>query len=498
MLLEAPTSLDPVDADSVYNSLPVGQIFDGLVAVDAGMRVVPALARQWTISRDGRTYVFRLRPGVRFHDGSPLTSDDVVFTFRRCVSKDAQSNIAAAYVDVIEGMADFAAGRRADLPGVTADGPLVVKITLDRPYASFLQVLALDGLRIVPRRLIERIGDQRFDRVPVGTGPFALSSWTADHLSLKANPSYFNGRPHLDGVEIDFLRNGEMDSGVEPFLRGDIDLLEAGSTETLARLEGDPRTRIHRFQELNITFLGLGVTHPPMDDVRIRRAIAHAIDRAAIVRDSLRTRRAATGILPPGLQCYSPEPKVLAYDPSESRRILAQAGHPDGKGLPPIDLVTTSRTGAAARLTEMIRRSLAAVGIQARIVELSWAELNQRIDSHTAAMFKLSWVADLNDPDSFLRSPFESGGTTNFFGFSDPDTDALLKEGEREMNPVTRAHLYREIEQRIIDQAPIVPLYHPVSALATHSHVHGLEPGPLGISVLDLEKVWFSRPGEAR
>lgn len=495
MVMEAPTSLDPVDADSVYNSLPVGQIFDGLVAIDAGMRIVPALARQWTISRDGRVYTFRLRPNVTFHDGSPLTSEDVVFTFRRCVSPGhAQSNIAASYVDVIEGMPDYMAGRRSDLTGVRAEGPLTVRITLERPYASFLQVLALDGLRIVPQRLIERIGNKRFDRAPVGTGPFVFSAWTPDHLSLKASPSYWGGKAHLDGIEIAFLAEGEMDAGVERFLRGEIDLFEAASSEALQRLGGDPHVRIHRFQELNTSFLGLGVKNPPLDDVRVRRAIAHAINVDAIVKDSPRTRRAATGILPPGLQCYSPEPKVLAYDPDESRRLLEQAGHPRGARLPPIELVTITRTGAAARMTESICKDLAAVGLVTRVRELSWTELNERIDSHSAPLFKLSWVADLNDPDSFLRSPFESDGPSNFFGFSDPETDDLLRAGEREMNPMTRARIYRTIEKRILEQAPLIPLYHPVDTLATRGYVHGLEPGPLGISLLDLEKVWFSGP----
>jgi ABC-type transport system substrate-binding protein len=373
-----------------------------------------------------------------------------------------------------------------------------VRITLERPYASFLQVLALDGLRIVPHALIERVGEKGFARAPAGTGPFLLSAWASDHLSLRANSRHWGGRPHLDGVDIGFLPEGDMDSAVDRFLNGEIDLFEASSTETLERLEKDHGSRIHRFQELNVTFLGLGVTHPPLDDVRIRRAIAHAIDAGAIVRDSARTRRAATGILPPGLQCYSPEPKVLAYDPDESRRLLAQAGHPGGRGLLPIELVTISRSGAAARLTESICKDLAAVGIVVRVREVSWSGLNERIDSHTAPLFKLSWVADINDPDSFLRSPFESGGSSNFFGYSDAGTDELLRQGEREMNPLTRARIYRTIEKRVLDQSPLVPLYHQVDALATKSYVHGLEPGPLGISVLDLERVWFSRPGKSR
>jgi ABC-type transport system substrate-binding protein len=149
-------------------------------------------------------------------------------------------------------------------------------------------------------------------------------------------------------------------------------------------------------------------------------------------------------------------------------------------------------------MTESIRRDLAAVGIDVRLRELSWAELNERIDSRTAPMFRLSWVADINDPDSFLRAPFQSGGSTNYFGFSDAATDDLLRQGEREMNPVTRARLYRDAEKRIVDLAPVIPLFHPVSALATRSNVRGVEPGPLGISVLDLENVWFAASKEAR
>ncbi|HKQ62107.1 MAG TPA: ABC transporter substrate-binding protein [Candidatus Polarisedimenticolaceae bacterium] len=490
LVQEVPETLDPLLAGSVYDSLPVNQIFDGLVALDASLNIVPALAESWTISRDGTSYSFHLREGVRFHDGTPLEAEDVAFTLRRLLDpRHAKHSLAFAYLTVVEGAKEFAAGHRADLAGVEVLDPRTLRIRLERPYTSFLEVLSMDGVSVVPRARVERLGEARFAREPVGTGPFRLAGWTSSGLRLEANPDYFRGRPYLDALEISFLGPDERD-GEARFARGQIDLLEL-SRETLAHLARNPGVRVYRSSELGLGFLGLNTRMPPLDQAWLRQAITHAIDRQAIAADAPQTRREATGILPPGMFGYSPDLKGLEYDPGRSRALLAEAGHPGGNGLAPLDLYNPSRSAASLRLLEQVRSDLSAVGIRLELHNISWTEMNQRLDRGSAPAFLLAWIADLSDPDSFLRSLFQADGSGNYFAYRDPGTDALLETGAGLTNPVERARFYRALERRILDEAPLVPLYHSIGLLATRDRVHGLQAGPLGVAKVDFEKVWL-------
>jgi peptide/nickel transport system substrate-binding protein len=493
MVLEAPTCLEPACVDSVYDSLPTSQIFDGLVALDAGLNVVPRLADTWTISRDGRTYTIHLREGVLFHDGSPLTAEDVVFSIKRLLDpRRERKSIASSYLAVIRGAEAYASGRVSRLTGVVALDASQVEIALERPYLSFLEVLAMDDLRIVPRQVVLARGDRAFRSAPVGTGPFRLAEWTRDSLRLVANTSYFAGRPHLDEVVIHFPRADERDAGNARFLRGDIHIVEPTS-DSLPVLAKDPTVEIHRYQELSLSFLGIQTGLPPWTDPRVRRAIAQAIDRKALAQISPATRREAQGILPPGLPGYSPAPKSPPYDPEAAKRLLAEAGFPDGKGLRPLRLYT-AQTGssAVAKSNERVKEDLAKVGIRLEIHEVPWSRLIALIEDSAAPAFQLGWIADLPDPDAFLRTLFEPGGSANYFNFLDDDTAAALERGASETNPIERARIYRELERSILEKAPLIPLFHSTGMIAARRDVRGLKPGPMGIASLDLETVWLA------
>jgi ABC-type transport system substrate-binding protein len=488
--------LDPAGVDSVYDALPVGQIFDGLVSLDPGLNIVPALADTWTISRDGRDYMVHLREGVKFHDGTPLTAADVVYSVKRLlVPERAKKCIAASYLQVIEGAPEFSGGRTDALRGIVAIDPTRVEIRLTRPYLSFLAVLAMDDLRIVPEKAMTAEGEAAFRRAPIGTGPFRFGSWTGEKLQLDANPGYFGGAPYLDRVEILFPRPDEHDGGNARFLHGDTEMVQPTS-DSLPLLADDPTIEIHRFQDLSLRFMGLNTEIPPLNDVRIRRAIATAIDRRSLAALSASMRREAQGILPPGLPSYSPTPKALPFDPDAARRWLAAAGHPGGRGLRPIPMYT-AETGSSevAKSRALLKSDFAAIGIDLEIHVVSWTELNDKIEAHTAPLFQLGWVADLPDPDSFLRTLFEPGGSANYFDFRDDETGQALARGASETNPLERARIYRELERTVLDKAPLVPLFHSMGVIASRRSVHGLKPGPMGIGALSLETVWLDAAG---
>ncbi len=492
LLVEAPHALDPASVDSVYDALPVGQIFDGLVALDPGLNIVPALADTWTISRDGRVYEFHLREGVKFHDGTPLTAADVVFSLRRLLDeRHASESIGASYLKVVEGAPAYSAGRSRELPGVVALDPVRVQLRLTRPYISFLEVLAMDDTRIVPERSFKALGEAAFRRAPIGTGPFRFDSWSETELRLVANHQYFHGEPYLDRIEIQFPRPDEHDGGNARFSRGEIDIVEPTS-DTLSSMLTDPTIEVHRYQDLSLSFMGMNTGVPPLDDARVRRAIAHAIDRESLAALSPSTRRAAQGILPPGLPSYSPAQKALPYDRDAASRLLAEAGYPGGRGLAPLRLFTAPPSSfAGVKSNEQLRADLAAVGITLEVREVTWRELNDRISGHDAQMFQLGWVADLPDPDSFLRTLFEPGGKANYFDFFDADIGRSLERGASETNPLERARSYRNLEKAVLDKAPLVPLFFPIGVIASRRNVHGMKCGPMGIAALELEHVWL-------
>jgi peptide/nickel transport system substrate-binding protein/oligopeptide transport system substrate-binding protein len=496
MVLEAPHVLDPAAVDSVYDALPVGQIFDGLVALDPGLNVTPALADTWTISRDGRTYTFHLRSGVRFHDGTPLVAADVVFSIRRLLDPSREKkSIAASYLQVVEGAPDYSAGRSRELSGLVAVDAQTVRIRLARPYLSFLEVLAMDDLRVVPEHVLAAAGEDGFRKSPIGTGPFRFASRTDASLRLIAYPDYFGGAPHLDEVVIYFPRANESDGGNARFLAGETEIVEP-SSDSLPALLRDPSVELHRYQDLSLAFMGLNTGTKMLADERVRRAIAMAIDRKALAAVAPSNRREAQGILPPGLPGYSPTPKALPYDPDEARRLLAEAGHPNGRGLPPIPFYSAqSTTSATEKSNEILKRDLAAIGLTLDVRATSWSDLIAHIEDSDAPAFQLGWVADLPDPDAFLRTLFEPGGSANYFAFLDRDTAAALERGASETNPLERAKIYRELERAILDKAPLIPLFHSVGMIASRRTVHGFKPGPLGIGSLDLEHVWLTPHG---
>jgi ABC-type transport system substrate-binding protein len=244
---------------------------------------------------------------------------------------------------------------------------------------------------------------------------------------------------------------------------------------------------------MSLSVLGLGTSQPPLDKRWLRQAIGHAINRQGMINESPSVRRAAAGMLPPGLTGYSPESKGLEYDPEASRRLLAQAGYPGGRGLPTVKICNPSMSPSAQRVLERIRADLEAVGIRLEVVDVSWPELGEMLEGRTAPAFLLAWMADRTDPDAFLRALFESKGSANYFGYASDKVDALLDRGADEKNPQLRARIYHELEREILADAPMVPMYHTVGVVALRANVHGLEPTPLGLAKVELEEVWIER-----
>ena len=273
------------------------------------------------------------------------------------------------------------------------------------------------------------------------------------------------------------------------FLAGDLDGLQVRENElsTLLRRREYP---IVRRLELSLEFMGFSVTTPPFDDVRVRRAVAMAVDRHDLAGAVGLGFDVPTGLLPPGMQGFSPESKILPEDLDEARRLLAEAGYGPSHPLR-FTLLTASRTRHAAVRDSVLVNSLRRVNIFPELRNVSWLELNEAVNSRKAAAFELSWIADIPDPDSFLYTLLDTRGYYNIFSYSNARVDSLLERGGDEVNQATRLLLYREAECMILAEVPLVPILNVMTLYAFQPHVRGVEMAPYGICSVPMEKIWF-------
>ena len=496
---EFPHTLDPARAADAYSSEVIAQIYSPLIGMTSDLEPTPQLAESWTISKDGLRYVFRLRPGVHFHTGREVTAQDFAFSLTRVFQEPFLSQgLAANYLDAIAGVAEFTQGKAKEIRGIRALDRYHLEITLSRPYPSLLYAMALDQTSAVPRELLDAGGPHALETNPVGTGPFRFVRLQADQaVALAANEAYFMGRPKLDSLLFIAPPGDVVEAGANALLdgRATLSLLPSNRVE---EFRARPGLAVLRWQDLSLSFIGMNASIPPLDDVRVRRAVAMAIDRQAMLDARPEGKTLAHRILPPGITGYSPTSMVPPRNLATARTLLAQAGYGPANPLPPIALWKSLGSADLRQVDSVMVRSLADAGITVQIRYESWAVLDKAITNRQVPMFGLAWIADIPDPESFLRSLAYSTSASNYFRYDAARVDSLLDAARATLEASARAELYRRAEESIVRDAPFVPLYYTVSFIGMKDNVAGLEMNPLGISTLAMEKLHLTEPKDGR
>jgi len=460
-LLVEPTTMDPARVEDGPTIEVLMHIYEGLVQWDESNKIVPAIAKSWTVSKDGRTYTFYLREDVRFHTGRRVTAQDFVFSINRALSPSTASTVAGTYLNDIEGAAEVLAGKARRARGVRALDDRTLEIRVTRPRAYFLAKLTYPTAYVVDRECVA--SGPRWTEKPVGTGPFKLARW--DHNSLvvlEANPAYYRGRPKLDRIERPIVlrpttrhakyENGELD--VTDVTMGDYD-----------RDRRDPtlRAQMRVFDRPAVFYFALNQrAYAPFRDRRVRQAFAYALDKAALVRLALKgLNLPAHGILPPGIPGHDPNLVGLRYDPAKARALLAEAGYPNGKGLPELTLTFREQMADLRRLAEaaaeMYRRNL---GVEVKLREMEWGVFLQERNRGTLPFYLLRWMADYLDPQNFLSLMLHTGAPENVIGYSNPEFDRLCDQADALMDQQKRLRLYHRAEEIAVQDAPWIPLFY--------------------------------------
>jgi oligopeptide transport system substrate-binding protein len=487
-----PATLDPALISDVYSMSVSEQIFDGLVQFDQTLTITPALAQFWRASRDGLTWTFTLRPGVRFHHGREVTADDVVFSFTRLLDPKLKSGASDLFAG-IKGAREFREGKAHQVAGLVAVDRYTVQITLDEAPAPFVSVLAIGHAKVLPRDVVEQKGE-RFGEEPVGTGPFKfVRRERGREIVLAANPDYFGGPPKLARIVYRIFPGEAIDTMYREFEGGRLE--DSPVPAKFVARRSTPAHQYIRRPMFSVRFYGLNTRVKPLDDRRVRQAIVQSIDRETILQTTFLDRyHPAHGILPPGTLGYNPQLAGLNYAPDRARELLSAAGYPEGHRLPPITIWSSVKTDRLVAEHQALTRYLGAVGIRAEVrYQTDWPTFAGQLGEGRMPMFLYAWYADVPDPDNFLFRLFHSRSPRNFMGYSNPTVDDLLVLARNERELGRRVALYRRAEQLIVEDAAVLPMWHYTYERVFQPYVRSVEVNGLGDPYIPLRKMWLER-----
>ena len=488
-----PATLDPARISDIYSLAVTYQIFDGLVRFDQTLTISPGLAQYWRSSRDGLTWTFTLRKGVKFHHGREVTADDVVFSFTRILDPKTKSGAADLFTG-IKGAHEFMQGRAPTVSGLSAPDRYTVQVVLNEAMTPFVSVLAVGHAKVVPRDLVEQQGDA-FGLHPVGTGPFKFVRWErGKEIVLAANTDSYDGAPRLARLVYRVFPGETSDQICQEFETGN---LEESPVPPQCRAKiSDPRFQYVRRPTFTVRFFGLNTRLKPLTDARVRRAVARALDRETMNQEIFLGRHQfARGILPPGMPGYNPQLQALGYDRARARELLAQAGFPEGRGMLPLAIWSSVKGERIEQELATVKRQLAAVGIPSDVhYETDWPAFSKRLAEGRFGMFVYAWYADVPDPDNFLFKLFHSQSPRNLTGYANPVVDDLLLQARQERDVPRRIEAYRKAEQIIVDEAPVIPVWHYTYERLFQAYVRNVEVSGLGDAYMPLRKMWLDSP----
>ena len=500
------SSLDPAFAKSQSTMWAAHQFYNTLVEIDDSLHIIPSLAKSWDISPDRTIFTFHLRDDVFFHDdvafpegkGRKLTAHDVEYSLSRIIDKETASPGSWIFNRKVHSIRPF-----------KAIDDTTFQLKLLRPYLPILGIISMQYCSIVAKEAVEKYGIN-FRRHPVGTGPFRFITWEEGQaLIMKKNPTYFekdsagNRLPYLDGVNISFydskatefllFRQKQLDfiNDIEASFKDEI-LTKQGTL----RKDWEGKIVLQTNPYLNIEYLGILVDstnelvrNSPMRSKKIRQAINFGFDRRKMVlylRNSLGTP-AESGFVPMGLPSFDTAVvKGYHYDPAKAKRLLAEAGFPDGKGLPPIKLLTIP---IYADMANFIAKQLGESGIPVQVDVVQKSLLLTMTSSSTAAFFRGSWIADYPDAENYLSVFYSKNpAPPNYTRYNSAAFDAAFEKAITEDNDSIRYKLYQQADQIMMNDAPVVPLWYDKVVRLAQTNIIGFKPNALNLLELRYTK----------
>jgi oligopeptide transport system substrate-binding protein len=462
-----PETLDPALGTGLEDLRVIGALFEGLARNDpVTARPIPGLAESWEMSPDGCVYTFHLRENLSWAPGQPITAGDVIYSWLRVLDPRTASEYAGQLFYIKNGEA-YNSGKIQDpsLVGAQALDARTVRVELNHPTAFFLDLCAFQTLAVVPRQVIEKYGEDWMRARPLPTsGPYLLQEWRLNNkIRLVKNPFYWDAA-HTRSAVVDCLPISAPNTALNLYQTGGADVIwdrENIPNELLDVLSRRPD--YHTFPYQGTYFLRCNTTRPPLNDTRVRQALALTIDKRRLVEKVLRGGEpVADHLVPDGTANYQ-QAAGLGYDPALARRLLAQAGYPDGKGFPHCSYLFDAASGGekihekvAVELKEMWSKQL---GIDIELKQMEKQVYQAAQKNRDYDLSRSTWIGDYNDPNTFLDL-FRGDNGNNRTGWKNARYDALMDEANNQVDLTRRAALLREAETILVrEQTPIIPIY---------------------------------------
>ncbi len=487
-----PISLDPAATKETESSVVVASIFDGLVEQQAGKAAInPGLAKRWDVSKNGLTYTFHLKTGVKFHDGTPFNADAVLFSFNR--QKDPKHPGHTTH-DNFEYWKNFDMDKV--LNTINAVNDSTVEFKLYKPDATFLNLLTINFAAIVsPTAVLKYQND--FYKNPVGTGPFKFVSWSDDGtVTCAANEDFMNGRPYVDTLIFKPIPDGHQ-RWLE-LKAGNVTMMSNPGQADLSEIESTQGIKTAKQHGINVGYLAMNMSKKPFTDIRVRQAIVYAINREELVKQVYGPLgRAAKNPIPPVLLGYNEEIRFTPYNPDKSKELLKEAGFPDGfkTKLLTIPIVRDYMPNGKSA-AEFIQKELKNVGIDAEIVTYEWKEVLARRERGEHELAIAGWVGDAPDPHFFFfplldKVNAKSTGSTNAAYYNSEEMHGLIEKGKIVSDPVERSNVYKKACEVFNKDLPWFTIAHSVSIVPMRDHVMDFQLH--SSSVRKFDKVWLKK-----
>jgi ABC-type transport system substrate-binding protein len=455
-------------------------IYDGLVNFEFGStQVKPALAESWTISEDGKTYTFKLRKGVKFHDGTDFNADAVLFSFQRQFKEDHPFHQVGGSWKYWEAM-----GMSDIVESVEKTGPYEVVFKLKQPEAPFLANLAMNFASIVSPAAVQKSRED-YGQNPVGTGPFKFESWQKNqNIVLSRFEDYWGEKPYLEKVIFKAIPDPSV--RLLEFSTGAIHMMDYPNPQDVEVLEKRDDTKILSEPGMNVAYLAMNTEKEPFNKVKVRRAINHAINRDAIIKHVyLDMAIAAKNPIPPTMWGYNEAIEPYEYDVEKAKKLLKEAGVKEGTKT---DLwaipVSRPYNPNGRKMAEVIQADLRKVGLQAEIVSFEWGTYLSKTNQGEHQMALLGWTGDNGDPDNFLFTLLDKTAAKkpaqNIAFYKSDELHEILVKAKRETDREKRAELYKKAQEIIHKDAPWVPIAHGVEVIPMKTFVNGFTQDPTG------------------
>jgi ABC-type transport system substrate-binding protein len=495
-LLNEPPTLDPAFIEDTYG-LPVAQqIFEGLVQFSPELFVIPGLAQNWRMEEGGRVYRFSLRSDVRFHNGRPLTSRDVVFSLSRLIRVNPSPSILPHLLK-ITGAGDYREQKTDRVVGIEAEGDYALVVRLDEPYTPFLAALGMLQAKVVPQEEVVLKGNA-FGRNPVGSGPFQLASWEENRsIRLQRFADYPGNPPYLQEIQFRIYAGGRIEEVLTDFQQGKLEEMPV-YWQFRDRLLGNQNLQwVHR-PSLSLLFYGVNCQHPVLRNPLLRKALAAAIDRRKIISEVYQGQfEPAITLLPPGMPGYQPQSRKWLHDMELAKDLAKRALGPVETAPLTVELVSNSQSPLAQAELNLVRDAWGRLGIKMEQKFIpDWAQFERYLRSDALQIYRYAWTADMPDPDSFLQPLLGSSSQVNFMRYRSEGADALLGKTSRITDPIERARLCQQLEDLVAESVPLIPLFYLSVDRVYQPSVRGIAMSALGEGAVSFLRVWLKGSSE--